>query len=49
MNDALKPLREKIDTLDDQILDLLNERAKVVLEVGENQTGQQIGLLCAES
>ncbi len=41
MNDALKPLREKIDTLDDQILDLLNERAKVVLEVGKTKQGSK--------
>lgn len=33
-DDPLKPLRERIDVLDRQIVDLLNERAKVVVEVG---------------
>lgn len=33
-NDALKPLRQRIDELDRQIVDLLNERAKVVIEIG---------------
>lgn len=37
MSDELKPLREKIDTLDDQILDLLNERAQVVIDVGKTK------------
>ncbi len=31
---ALAPLRERIDKLDRQIVELLNERAKVVVEVG---------------
>ena len=31
---ALQPLREKIDSLDRRIVELLNERAKVVVEVG---------------
>ena len=31
----LAPLRERIDTLDRQLVDLLNERARVVVEVGE--------------
>jgi chorismate mutase/prephenate dehydratase len=34
MNDKLKPLREQIDAIDAQILDLLNRRAKVAQEVG---------------
>jgi chorismate mutase/prephenate dehydratase len=34
MNDKLKPLREKIDTIDAQILDLLNQRARLAQEVG---------------
>ncbi|TFV89407.1 prephenate dehydratase [Oxalobacteraceae bacterium OM1] len=33
-DDKLKPLREKIDTIDAQILDLLNQRARVAQEVG---------------
>jgi hypothetical protein len=35
MSDDLKPLRETIDAIDDKILELLNERARVVLAVGE--------------
>lgn len=34
MTDKLKPLREKIDSIDAQILALLSERAKVAQEVG---------------
>lgn len=33
-DDKLKPLRERIDALDAQILDLLNQRARVAQEVG---------------
>jgi chorismate mutase/prephenate dehydratase len=33
--DTLKPLREQIDQIDNSILQLLNERAQVVLEVGK--------------
>ena len=33
-DDKLKPLREKIDAIDAQILDLLNQRASVAQEVG---------------
>ncbi len=31
----LRPLRERIDALDGQILDLLNQRARAALEVGQ--------------
>jgi chorismate mutase/prephenate dehydratase len=41
MSDKLQPLREKIDSLDDRILELLNERAKVVLEVGKTKKGSR--------
>lgn len=34
MTDKLKPLREQIDAIDAQILDLLNRRARVAQEVG---------------
>lgn len=34
MTDKLKPLREKIDAIDAQLLELLNQRAKVAQEVG---------------
>ena len=33
-DDKLKPLREQIDALDAQLLNLLNERAKVAQQVG---------------
>lgn len=34
MDDKLKPLRDQIDALDRQIIALLNERAKLAIEVG---------------
>jgi chorismate mutase/prephenate dehydratase len=34
MDDKLKPLRDQIDAIDKQILDLLNRRARVAQEVG---------------
>ena len=37
----LEPLRQRIDSLDDDILSLLNERAKVVIEVGKAKTGKK--------
>ncbi len=33
--ERLSELRKKIDEIDDQLIDLLNERARIVLEVGE--------------
>ncbi len=36
----LKNLRDKIDQIDNQILDLLNNRAQVVLEVGKTKAGE---------
>ncbi|WP_020675631.1 prephenate dehydratase [Geopsychrobacter electrodiphilus] len=39
-NSNLKKLRNKIDQIDDQILDLLNNRARVVLEVGKAKAGE---------
>ncbi|MBN2644118.1 MAG: prephenate dehydratase [Desulfuromonadaceae bacterium] len=41
MADELKSLRDTIDHLDDQILDLLNERARVVMRVGEAKKDSQ--------
>lgn len=35
----LDRLRKQIDSIDDQILDLLNERARVVIEVGKAKAG----------
>ena len=37
----LQDLRQQIDGLDDQILDLLNRRAEVVVEVGKTKDGSQ--------
>ncbi|MDH4163732.1 MAG: prephenate dehydratase [Nitrospirota bacterium] len=34
-NDKLKDLRNKIDEIDTKIVDLLNERARIVIEVGD--------------
>ncbi|HKJ04309.1 MAG TPA: prephenate dehydratase [Geopsychrobacteraceae bacterium] len=36
----LKKLRDQIDAIDNQILDLLNDRADVVLEVGKAKSGE---------
>jgi chorismate mutase/prephenate dehydratase len=38
----LQELRKKIDELDDRIVDLLNQRAKVVLEVGDIKKAEKI-------
>lgn len=38
---SLKDLREAIDTVDDRILDLLNERARFVLEVGRLKSAEK--------
>ena len=35
LQNRLRPIRERIDALDEQILELLNQRAKAALEVGE--------------
>ena len=35
LNQLLKPLRDKIDALDHEILDLLNQRAQTAIEVGK--------------
>ncbi|WP_027715092.1 prephenate dehydratase [Desulfuromonas sp. TF] len=37
---SLPELRKQIDSIDDQILDLLNRRAGVVIEVGKTKTGE---------
>jgi len=39
-DDKLKPLRERIDGIDAELLRLLNERAQCALEVGEIKQGQ---------
>ena len=43
LNQLLKPLRDKIDALDHQILDLLNQRAKAAIEVGKVKHGFDAG------
>ena len=40
-NHDLEPLRKRIDELDEQIVQLLTERAKVVVDVGEAKRGSQ--------
>ncbi len=40
-DEALKKLREQIDRIDDRILELLNQRAAVVLAVGKAKEGRQ--------
>lgn len=39
LNQLLKPLRDKIDAIDHQILELLNERALTAIEVGKVKEG----------
>lgn len=48
--DQLLPLRNRIDAIDEQILGLLNERAKAAIEVGEikHAFGQQDSILKPE-
>ncbi|PZQ45353.1 MAG: chorismate mutase [Micavibrio aeruginosavorus] len=45
MAEPLKPLRAKIDALDDQIIDLLAERMDVVREVGATKARENITLI----
>jgi chorismate mutase / prephenate dehydratase len=40
-NDPLAPLRQRIDQLDQQIVDLLNQRARVVVDIGKIKRDQQ--------
>lgn len=44
MND-LKPLRDRIDALDDNIIDLLAERMDIVREVGRIKAQQKLDLI----
>ncbi len=41
----LKPLRDKIDALDDKIIDLLAERMDIVREVGRIKAQQKLDLI----
>lgn len=40
MNDALKPLRDRIDALDARLLELLNERASLAEQIGVLKEGE---------
>ena len=42
MDDTLKHLRSRIDSLDDALLQLLSERARVAQEVGRAKNGDKI-------
>ncbi|MDB5327881.1 MAG: pheA, partial [Phycisphaerales bacterium] len=44
MSDSLDPLRKQIDVLDRQIVDLLNARARVVVEVGKIKQQQNLAI-----
>ncbi len=41
VDETLRALRDQIDAIDDQILNLLNRRAEVVIAVGKAKAGQQ--------
>jgi len=40
--DKIQELRKKIDELDDKIIDLLNQRAKIVIEVGDIKKAEKL-------
>jgi chorismate mutase/prephenate dehydratase len=42
VDDPLKQLRARIDTLDDELLKLLSERARIAQEVGRTKNGEKI-------
>jgi chorismate mutase/prephenate dehydratase len=42
MDDALKALRERIDSIDDAILQLVSERAGIAQQVGQTKKGERI-------
>lgn len=41
VDETLRALRDQIDAIDDQILNLLNRRAEVVIDVGKAKAGRQ--------
>jgi len=45
---SLEPLRKQIDTLDSQIIELLNQRAQLVHQVGETKRAQGISIYAPE-
>ncbi len=44
MSDPLAPLRLQIDQLDKQIVELLNARARVVVEIGKAKQKQNLSI-----
>nr|WP_321392048.1 chorismate mutase [uncultured Desulfuromusa sp.] len=48
-NQDLDQLRQQIDRIDNEILDLLNQRANIAIEVGKTKQGNEKIILCAES
>jgi len=40
--EKIQELRKKIDELDDKIIDLLNQRAKIVIEVGDIKKAEKL-------
>ena len=48
MTDELAPLRRRIDACDEQIVQLINERLKVALEVGELKTREGLPIRIPE-
>ncbi len=45
---SLEELRKKIDAIDDKIVTLLNERAKIALEIGEEKRGAKARIYAPE-
>ena len=41
-NEALETLRDKIDAIDRQLVDLINQRANCVVEVGNLKRGTNV-------
>ncbi|HEX9114277.1 MAG TPA: chorismate mutase, partial [Nitrospirota bacterium] len=41
-NQKIQELRRKIDELDDKLVDLLNERARIVIEVGNIKKAEKL-------
>jgi chorismate mutase/prephenate dehydratase len=44
----LSDLRKKIDELDDQILDLINQRARIVVEIGREKERKKMGFFAPD-
>jgi chorismate mutase/prephenate dehydratase len=48
MSEPLEPLRKQIDELDSQIVELLNKRARVVVEVGKIKQAQNLPIFAPD-